>query len=274
MSDWLLYQTALRDLIRPRRLLAAAPLIVLPAVLALLWRMVSRPGEFPAEFAYDTLCGGLIFGFTLVILAVLFGTGVVSQDVDGRTIVYLLTRPVPRWRILLAKFMGAFTGIVLTVWLSTALLAVVTFGGAAWRTDVVTRDIGVLAIGSLAYGALFLLTAAALNRPLIYGLFFAFGWESWVPLLPGGLQRVSVMLYLRTLAPHAMTQDNGLGVALPSGPSRLIERKIDVLGTLLSPVAVSTQAAGWTLAGISIVALALALLVFSRKEYAPREDAE
>jgi ABC-2 type transport system permease protein len=260
MSDYLLFRGALRDLIRPRRLLAAAPLVVLPAVLALLWRGMARAGSYQPEVVYNTLAGGLIFGFTLVILAVLFGTGVVSQEVEQRTIVYLLTRPVPRARILLAKFLGAFTGITVTVWLSTLLLALIVFGPAELGRASVRRDLLVLAVGGLAYGSLFLLSATCLNRPLIYGLFFAFGWESWIPLLPGAFQKISIMTYLRVLAPHPTPADTQGGL-------------VDFLSRL-SPTTIAPATAGWVLPVVILVALGAALFVFSEREYAPRDDDE
>jgi ABC-2 type transport system permease protein len=238
----------------------AAPLVLLPAALALFWRTVAPRDRFVPEVAYNTLSGTLVFGFILVILAVLFSTGVVSQELEGRTIVYLLTRPVPRARILLAKFLGAFTGITLTIWLATLLLALTAYGVGGFGQAMVKRDLAILPLGALAYGSLFLLTATALNRPLIYGLFFAFGWESWIPILPGTFQRISVMTYLRVLAPHTQPEE------APSGLSRLM--------ALLTPQKIAVPAAWWALGGTAVVALLLALLVFSRKEYAPREDTD
>jgi ABC-2 type transport system permease protein len=260
MSDLLLFRGALRDLIRPKRLLAAAPLVVLPAALALLWRGLARAGSFQPEVVYNTLTGGLIFGFTLVILAVLFGTGVVSQEIEQRTIVYLLTRPVPRARILLAKFLGAFAGITATVWLSTLLLALIVFGPSQLGRPLLRRDLLILAVGALAYGSLFLLSATCLNRPLIYGLFFAFGWESWIPLLPGAFQKVSIMTYLRVLAPHGTLEDTQGSLA-------------DFLSRL-SPTTVAPATARWALLVVILAALGAALAVFSEREYAPREDDE
>src|SRR5437773_229536 len=103
MTDWLLFRNSLRDLVRARRLVMTALLVALPAALAFLWR-TTQGRDFKPEVAYNSLEAGLVFGFTLVILCVIFGSGVLSQDLEERTIVYLLTRPVPRWRILLAKF--------------------------------------------------------------------------------------------------------------------------------------------------------------------------
>lgn len=249
MPDLLLFRIALRDLLRPRRLLAAAPLILLPALLGLLWRWGDRTSHFQPESIYNLLAGSVVMGFSLVILAVVFGTGVIAQELEGRTILYLLTRPIARARILLSKFLGAFVGISVTMWISTILLAMVVFGPTAWMRPIVLRDLAVLLVGALAYGALFLLIAACVNRPLVYGLFFAFGWESWVPLLPGAFQKLSIQTYLRVLAPHPHE------ARVPSGVSELL--------ATLNPQAISPAFARHVLAGTILVALALAVWVFS-----------
>ncbi len=37
---------------------------------------------------------------------------------------------------------------------------------------------------------------------LLLGLLFAFGWEWWVPNIPGDFAKLSLMAYIRVLAPH------------------------------------------------------------------------
>ncbi len=264
MPDLLLFRLALLDLVRPKRLAASAPLVLLPAVLAVLWKAAAAARErpFEAEIAYNTLAGGMIFGFILVILAVLFGTGVVAQEVEQRTIVFLLTRPLPRARILLARFLGAFVGITLTVWLSTLLLGAAVFGVSGLSNSIVLRDLGYLPVGALAYGGLSTLLGAALNRPMIFGLFFAFGWESWIPILPGAFQKMSIMTYLRALVPHEAEDESATGGIM----ERLLAR--------LGPDPIPPETAGWVLAATIVITLGLAMFIFSSREYAPREDAE
>jgi ABC-2 type transport system permease protein len=261
MIDLLLFRGALRDLAQPKRLLAAAGLVALPAALVLFARLIAPPDKITGPVLYNMLAGGLIFGFTLVILAVVFGTGVVSQEVEGRTIVYLLTRPVARARVLLAKFLAAVVMITAAVWLSTLLLVLVTYGPAGLSAAPVLRDLRVLPVGVLAYGSLFLLMATALNRPLIYGLFFAFGWESWIPILPGELKKLTIMSWLRVLAPHA-------------DPPGAIPGRIGDLLSRLDTGKLSAASAREVLAGVILVGLAASFLIFSRREYAPRDDAE
>src|SRR5258708_19816931 len=105
MTDFYLFKSALRDLLRVRRLLVTALLIAVPAAIALLIRIKADPGSFKAAQAYDVLAPALVFGFLLVILAVVYGSGVISQEFEQNTIVYLLTLPLPPRPILLMNFL-------------------------------------------------------------------------------------------------------------------------------------------------------------------------
>ncbi len=260
MSDYFIFLNALRDLMRPKKLIAIALLVALPAILVLLMKSVAPSGEFNPQVVYSTVAAGLIFGFILVMLSVIFGTSVLSQEIEQKTIAYMLTRPVPRWRIMLMKFAAAFIAIVTTVWFASIATALAAIGPKGLSEATLWRDLGILPIGALAYGAIFLLMATLLNRPLMYGLMFAFGWESWVPNMPGSFQQYSIMAYLRVLAPHPKPQSDSVGMA-------------DLLGRL-NPQTISTTMAWTVLPIIIVVGLGLALLLFSRNEYVPREDAE
>jgi ABC-2 type transport system permease protein len=261
MSDFLLFRTALRDLLRLRRLLASLVLLILPTGVALLWRARARgPADYDPLVAYNLLSASLVFGFTLVILSVIFATSAVSQDLEQRTIMYLLTRPVPRWRILLAKFAASLLVIILVVWLSTIVLALVTLGPSRMGESRLMRDLQILPLGALAYGSLSLFLGALIRWALVLGLLFAFGWESWVPSLPGDFAKLSLMAYVRVLAPHPqpLTQMTGL--------QELISQ--------FNPQSISSTMA-WIVLGLATFAgLAGAVVVFSERQYVPREDAE
>src|SRR4030095_15824727 len=59
------------------------------------------------------------------------------------------------------------------------------------------RDLGVLALGLAAYGAVFLWAGALFRRPLVGGLLFVFGWEQLAAVLPGYLGRLTIAHYLQ-----------------------------------------------------------------------------
>lgn len=257
MSDLYILSNTLRDMVRLKRLSAVVLLVVLPAVIAAFIKSVST-SILPLEL-YNNFMQFLVFGFVLVILSVIFGTGVITQEVEQKTIVYLLTRPTPRWRILLMKYLAVAILTILTSWLAALTLGLATVGPEGFSTLPLARDFGMLCIGALAYGALFLLLATLLTRPLLFGLLYAFGWESWMPSMPGKFKYLSLMAYLRVLAPHVKQQQMQIN---PLNP----------FAYLLTD-SIPRYVAWAALIGIIVGGLGAALVFFSVREFVPREEA-
>src|SRR5262249_9322867 len=93
---------------------------------------------------------------------------------------------------------------------------VVPMGGStiAGAFPSLLTDLAMLALGLIAYGAVFALVGTRLKRPLIVGLVFAFGWEPAVLLLPRYLKRLTVPCYLQATVNHEMPQDSAASVLL------------------------------------------------------------
>jgi ABC-type transport system involved in multi-copper enzyme maturation permease subunit len=153
--------------------------------------------------------------FSVPVLAVFYGTSLIADEVEDKTITYLFTRPIPRGAVLVGKYCAylvATVSVVLPavvlVWL---LIAPIGASLAESFADLV-RDLGMLVAGLAAYGALFALGGARLKRPLLFGLIFVFGWESFALALPGSLKQFTVMHYLQGLVPHAVPVDSTMSV--------------------------------------------------------------
>ena len=80
---------------------------------------------------------------------------------------------------------------------------------------------------------------APLTRPLLSGLFFAFGWEPAVLLFPGYLKQLTVAYYLQALVPHAMPQDSPVSMLMQ------VFRDVPAIGTSLMWLALIVAAALW-----------------------------
>ena len=172
MSDYYLFRTALFDLLRPGKLVAAFIFIALPTLIGLVNKWKMDPETYVAASQYGLLTVFFVFGFVLTMLSVIFSTGVVAQEVEQKTIVYLLTRPVPRWRILLLKYLAAVAVTSIVGWLAVLASALTTYGPSKLGESSLGRDLLILPVGVAAYSAIFLLIATLLNRPLIFGLIF------------------------------------------------------------------------------------------------------
>jgi ABC-type transport system involved in multi-copper enzyme maturation permease subunit len=243
---------SLDAMVLTRRGALMAVLVGLPIAFGALYRAVLA-ARLPAQVGPMELYGVVVvlyyIGSVLPLTALFYATSLVADEVEGRTITYLFTRPIPRPAILAGKFAAYLVttlGLALPSLVVTFLLLTTTREGVlAAAAPELFRDAGAAALTLLAYGALFTLLGVLLKRPLIPGLLFVFVWE-WVSKLPGYMPRFTLTAYLRSLVTHRPAEEGlaGLfGQVLPAGSSLAI------------------------LAGLSAGFLALALWIFSTREY-------
>jgi ABC-2 type transport system permease protein len=252
MSDLTLFRITLRDLVRPGKLAAGAALIAVAVIVAVLMRANAEKGEFNPAAAYNGISSVLVFGYILVILSLVFSTGIISQEVEQKTIPYLLTRPMPRWRILLAKYAAVVVVTTVMLWIADAAVALSLFGPARIGTSHLWKDVLILPIGAMAYSGLFMLLATIVPKALLYGLGYAF-IEPLLPLLPGDWQKISLLSYLHALAPH-----------------------LDAGDATVSTQVVAADIAPWiawtVVSAVICGSVLLALMIFSVREYTPQEE--
>ena len=156
--------------------------------------------------------------FIVPILGVFYGTALIADEVDDRTITYLFTRPIAAGLSCWGKYLAYLACTVLLILPSVVVVffLMVPMGGGAMAAAFpsLLADLGMLAAGLAAYGAVFAWVGARVKRPLVAGLVFVLGWEPAVLLFPGYLKRLTVAYYLQALVPHAMPDDSTISVLL------------------------------------------------------------
>ncbi len=95
-----------RSLLGRRRSLLLVLLALLPIVIAILVRVSGRVGPGLDEIA-TVLLDRLVITTLLPLVALVFGTAVIGAEIDDGTALYLLVKPIARWRILVAKLLVA-----------------------------------------------------------------------------------------------------------------------------------------------------------------------
>ena len=252
MGDLYLFKYTLRDLVRPGKLTAAALLVGVAVAIAALVRANAGAGPFDPAASYNGISSVLVFGYMVVILSLVFSTGLIGQEIEQKTIPYLLTRPMPRWRILLAKYLAAVIVTTVTVWVADFVVALTLFGPAKIGASHLWKDLLILPLGAMAYSGLFMLLATLVPKALMYGLGYAF-IEPLLPMLPGDWQKISLLSYLHALAPHLDAGDISAGSQAAA---------VDIAGWV-----------AWTVVVCVILAsVGSALAVFSTREYTPQEE--
>jgi ABC-type transport system involved in multi-copper enzyme maturation permease subunit len=220
-----IFDLSLGEMLWSRRSAFLALLVGAPVSLAIIVRLI---GLFASDASFrangQAVTGPVVFGvmmwllyvrFIVPILGVFYGTALIADEVDDRTITYLFTRPIRRAAVLLGKFLAYLACTVLLLLPSVVLVyfLIVPMGGGSIASvfPSMLRDLGMLAIGLAAYGAVFALVGTRVKRPLVAGLVFVLGWEPGVLVFPGYLKQITVAYYLQALVPHAMPEDSSAG---------------------------------------------------------------
>lgn len=218
------FDLSLGEMLWSRRTIFMALVVGLPVLVAAGLRLLVGLGGTLPRINRLSLDGPAIFGlmvwaffvrFSVPVLAVFYGTSLIADEVEDKTITYLFVRPIRREAVLLGKYLAYLVCTIAVVLPALVVVwgLVVPIGGSlgAAFTDLL-KDLGILAVGLVVYGAVFAFVGARMKRPLVTGLLFVFGWESIVMALPGAFSRFTVAYYLQGFIPHAIPADSLVSV--------------------------------------------------------------
>lgn len=180
-----------RGLFGRRRFLLLFPLPILLIGLAAMSRAAGvNAAEWGAPIIY-----GLGLGVVLPVIALIVGTGVLGSEIDDGTLLHILTKPLPRWQIVLPKLVvGA--GV-------TALTAAIPLYVAGVLADSVRFGLALAAaalVGAVIYSAFFLALSLVTRRPVLLGLVYVLIWEGLLTNVVSGTRVLSIQQYVVTLA--------------------------------------------------------------------------
>jgi ABC-type transport system involved in multi-copper enzyme maturation permease subunit len=214
------FELSLGEMLWSRRTIFMGLVVGLPVLLALIIRLFELAGASGVRVNNMAVDGPAVFGliiwafflkFSIPVLGVFYGTSLIADEVEDKTVTYLFSRPISREAVLLGKYL-AYLGCTMLVVLPSIMLVwllVIPMGGSFGANFIdLVKDLGIVAIGLAVYGAVFAFIGAKFKRPLLIGLVFVFGWEQVVLMFPGYLKQFSVAYYLQGLVPHAMPNDS------------------------------------------------------------------
>lgn len=223
---------------------APARLGVTDAVLGASRAVLDRSGflVFSRHLVYS-----IFVSFLLPFWGLCFATEALGGDRESRSLIWVLSRPLPRWSIYLAKFAA------LLPWAMMLNL------GGFFLLCLAAGEPGRLAFrlywpavmgATLAFCALFHLMAALFRRPALVAIFYTFFLEIIVGNMPGYMKRISIGFYTRCLMFDAA---ENIGMQPPERASIYVP--------------VSGSAAWTVLLAATVALLLIGMTVFARSEY-------
>ena len=236
---FILFGSFFRAGLKAKRTRVFILLAMVPVLLMLAARVMESVGSVSAgETAnfFVRIMLSLYFQLLIPVLALFFGTSIVNDELDNKTLVYLTTVPVPRRAVLLGKFLAA----------SLTRLGDI----AAWEELGLFLGTSLLAL--FCYSTLFTALGAFMKKSILLGLFFVFGWESVVQYFPGVTQKFTIIHWVKSLLPIPPGEGGFLIFQLQPSPA-------------LESVAMLIAA--------GLLFLYLAVFIFERKEYILSDNA-
>jgi ABC-2 type transport system permease protein len=223
-------EVTLRALLGRRRTILLLLLAGLPVLVGLLARIGG--GRLDAAPILD----GMIVRLVLPLTALVFGTAALGSELDDGTAVYILLKPIQRWKIVVAKV--AVAGLL------SAALAV----GSSLVTGVVAGGMGSSSIGTtfgvafatgiaaFAYAALFVAASAITSRALVFGLIYTLIWEGVLAGILEATKIVSVREATLGLASSLAPSGSGIPTGLDPAQAVLLLGLIVVGGIFVASV--------------------------------------
>ena len=252
VATWILFRTQLGTTVFTMRTLISLGLVSTPVLGALLFTWLSQgrtsPPVLELAWVMNVQC-------VVPIVALILGSTVVAEEVDERTITYLLTRPIPRSSILIGRWLAVLLIVTVMLWASGWAVFVIFDRIAAdvyeWTQpeEVRRRIVNVVLLGGLAYTTVFAVAGALFRRPIIVGLGYTFAVEGLMANLPGSNQGLTIQYYLKSY--------------LLAGDPELSRRLMHPMSIELVAPDAGLRMIIW----ITLAALVIGSVVISRRQY-------
>jgi hypothetical protein len=207
-------------------------------------RMLVRESAFLVFSRW--LVFSIFLSFLLPVWSLSFATEGLGSDREHNSLVWLLTRPLPRPAIYLAKFVAFLPW---SIGLNVGGFALLCLAGGAPGALALRLYWPAVLASTFAFSALFYLMGAYFRRPAVMAILYSFFLETLLGNMPGYLKRISVGFYARCMMFEAA---QGYGVQ-PEKPSVFLP--VDGTTALL------------VLVGATVGLLAIGAMLFSRSQY-------
>ena len=256
-----LFLLSLRQMLGGKKIWILAVFLSLP-ILLLAVVLAASGFDFPEEPGVDVEGFALsaflyvMYPQSLCILAsLLFGASLLAGEIEDKTLTYLFTRAMPRWKVLVGKYLATsfvLSGLILVSMSIAYVLCGFPIGIRVWGALAAT-----VTSACFAFTALFCLLGLLVPRRAIpVGLIYAVIVEGILSVVPALVNELTISFYLRSMAWHIAD------VQLPSNAVDDFEREV---APFVAGADVPTAALA--LVAISIVTLSVSAWLIHRREW-------
>lgn len=256
-----LFILSLRQMLGGKKIWVLGVFLCLP-ILLLAVILAASGFDFPEDpdvdiegFAMSTFLYVMYPQSLCILVSLLYGASLLAGEIEDKTLAYLFTRALPRWKVLVGKYLAtaAALSVLTTASMSLAyLISGLPVGPKVWFALAVT-----VTTACFTYTALFCLLGLFVPRRAIpIGLLYAVVVEGILSIVPALVNELTASYYLRSLGWHIAD------LPLPRGSAEEFQREV---APLVAGADIPT--ALFALSMIALVALALSSWVIHRREW-------
>ncbi len=192
-----------------------------------------------------------------LLLSLLLGSSLLQAEIDDKTIIYLFTRPIPKYLIFLGKYIGS---VIMSITFSGASFVICYFISVSTSLpginhfNYIISYIVAIALSCICYTSIFFVLGTFLPKyALIAGIVYGVIFELILSFIPAIINKMSISYYLRSFLRSAIE------IKVP-------QEVVSVVGELnpLSSVMI--------LIAIAIVLLSVGILLVTVREYNVTEE--
>ena len=154
---WRVFELSLGEMLWSRRTVFLAIVVGCPVLVAAVIRIVDSLGVVPLRINGQRMDFTAIFGvmiwllflrFIVPVLGVFYGTALIADEVEDKTITYLFTRPIRRSAVLIGKYIAYLVCTTLVVLPGVVLVdfLIVPFQQVGASFGMLVTDLALLAI--------------------------------------------------------------------------------------------------------------------------------
>jgi ABC-type transport system involved in multi-copper enzyme maturation permease subunit len=253
----LIFRASLTEMLRRRVFVFMAMICAIPVVLTLFWR-VWGVDHLTAVVFFTNLVSSFYLQLLVYVVGLAFGIPTVHAEVQARTLTYLFTRPIRKADIYTGRLLAVqlTAGGLLAASLVVCFAIMVVGNSAALSLEFVkvyVNHVLIVLVATICITAVCAIWGTAFHRPVVWGLLWAFGWESIVSKFPGKLQNYTINFHIRNLLLDEADVQSSL---------------MDAFRMLLTQeAAISPWVSGVALTAFLVLAVAAGGVIFARREY-------
>lgn len=164
---------------------------MIPALFALIYRFEPEMTD-PRRFL-DEIILNVMLPTVLPLAALILATGAFGDEIEDRTLPYLVLKPITRFRIVLEKLLASAVVSIPIIGIGGIVSWFLVFtGDGGDNLDILWAILAATAVGVLLYSAVFQLMSLLIRRAILASIIYSLVWETVLGRFVPGLRYLSI----------------------------------------------------------------------------------